>query len=237
MAEPGKRRLSHNELEMARQYSETSARVSQALERRKANKKDNKEKTEDLKKELEMWEHKVSVEELCSRLSTDSNKGLSESEAKLRLERDGPNLLSPRRLRLGGSSFSCSFELLRILLQIASVLCFVGFALDNEAKDNLYLGVVLYAVVIITAIFSFFQEFKSEKTMEKFKNFLPPKAFCRRGGMIVEIDASTLVVGDLIEVKLGDKLPADIRLVSNQKLKVDNSPLTGESEPIVVQLT
>ncbi|CAN8067083.1 unnamed protein product [Agarophyton chilense] len=232
---PGQsRRLSHNELEMARQYSEASARISEVIERRKAGKKDKaSEKQDELKKELEMWEHKVSVQELCSKLQTDAEKGLTDSEAKIRLERDGPNMLSPPKVTPWYVKLLGQFiNFFAILLQVASILCFVGYGLDPEAKDNLYLGVVLYVVVVITAVFTFFQEFKSEKTMEKFKNFLPPQSVARRGGKILEVDAATLVVGDVIEVKLGDKLPADIRIVSNQKLKVDNSPLTGESEPI-----
>ncbi|PXF41383.1 Sodium/potassium-transporting ATPase subunit alpha-3 [Gracilariopsis chorda] len=230
---PGQpRRLSHNELEMARQYSETSARISEIIERRNAGKKETKGQ-DDLKKELEMWEHKVSVSELCSKLHTDPEKGISEAEAKIRLERDGPNMLSPPKVTPWYVKLLWQFlNFFALLLQVASILCFVGYGLDREAVDNLYLGIVLYCVVVITAIFTFLQEFKSEKTMEKFKNFLPPKSVCRRGGKIIEVDASTLVVGDIIDVKLGDKIPADIRLVSNQKLKVDNSPLTGESEPI-----
>lgn len=225
-------KLSHNELEMARQYSETSARLSEAIERKKKGKKADT-KTEDLKKELEMWEHKVTVEELASKLNTDINNGLSDSEAKARLERDGPNMLSPPKVTPWWIKLGLQFlNFFALLLQIASILCFIGYGLDREATDNLYLGIVLYAVVIITALFTFFQEFKSEKTMEKFKNFLPPKSVVRRDGKVVEIEASNLVVGDVIEVKLGDKVPADIRLISNQKLKVDNSPLTGESEPI-----
>lgn len=119
-----------------------------------------------------------------------------------------------------------------ILLQVASILCFIGFGLHPESKDNLYLGIILYVVVVITALFTFAQEFKSEKTMEKFANFLPPQTVVHRGGKILEVPARDLVVGDLCDVKLGDKIPADLRIVSNQKLKVDNSPLTGESEPI-----
>lgn len=119
-----------------------------------------------------------------------------------------------------------------ILLQVAAILCFIGFGLHPESKDNLYLGIILYVVVIVTALFTFAQEFKSEKTMEKFANFLPPQTVVHRGGKILEVPARDLVVGDLCDVKLGDKIPADLRIVSNQKLKVDNSPLTGESEPI-----
>lgn len=227
------RTLSHNELEMARQYSETSARVSEVLERRKGGKQTAAEKADDLKKELEMWEHKVSVEELCSKLGTDAVRGLTSAEAKLRLERDGPNMLSPPKVTPWYVKLLAQFlNFFAILLEIAAVLCFIAYGIDQEDPHNLYLGSVLVVVVFVTAVFSFFQEFKSEKTMEKFKNFLPPKSLARRGGNLEEIDAIELVVGDVIDVQLGDKLPADIRLVSNQKLKVDNSPLTGESEPI-----
>lgn len=234
-----KRRLSPNELEMARQYSETSARVSAALERDAAGKPitggkgKDKASPEDLKKELEMWEHKVTVEELCKRLSTDQHVGLTTADAQARLARDGPNMLSPPKVTPWYIKLAKQFlNFFALLLQVAAVLCFIGYALEPEARDNLYLGIVLALVVVITAVFSFFQEFKSEKTMEKFKNFLPPKSVVHRDGKVSEIDAKDLVVGDVIDVKLGDKLPADIRLTTNQKLKVDNAPLTGESEPI-----
>lgn len=220
---------SRNELEMARQYSETSAKVSDVIEKRGK----GKEAPADLKREIEMWEHKVSVNELCSRLETHSEHGLSAESAKMRLEKDGPNVLSPPKVTPWYVKLLLQFtNFFAILLIAASILCFVGYALDSSSKDNLYLGIVLALVVLITAIFTFFQEFKSEKTMEKFKNFLPPTALVHRDGALAEVNASELVVGDVIHVKLGDKIPADIRIVSTQKLKVDNSSLTGESEPI-----
>lgn len=225
------RNLSHNELEMARQYSETSARISETIDRQKRGKKGAD--ADDLKKELEMWEHKVTVEELANRLETHPENGLTSAEAKLRLERDGPNMLSPPKVVPWWVKLLKQFiNFFAVLLQVAGVLCFIGYGLEPETVDNLYLGCVLFGVVIITAIFSFFQEFKSEKTMEKFKNFLPPQSVVKRDGHSQEVPAADLVVGDVIEVKLGDKIPADIRIISNQKLKVDNSPLTGESEPI-----
>lgn len=218
---------------MAHQYSEASARISLALERKKKGKMTDSEKTADLKKELEMWEHKVSVTELCNRLKSDAKRGLSASEAKFRYERDGPNVLSPPKVIPWYVKLLKQFiNFFAILLQVGSILCFISFILDNENDENLYLGVVLYSVVIITAIFTYFQEAKSEKTMEKFKNMLPPQSIVRRDGALTEVPASELVIGDVIEVKLGDRLPADIRLIECQKLKVDNSPLTGESEPV-----
>lgn len=227
------RRRSANEFSMAHQYSESSARISLAIERNKRGKVTKDEKMNDLKKELQMWEHKVSVAELCEKLNTDLRSGLTNVEAKTRLERDGPNILSPPKVTPWYVKLLKQFvNFFAILLQVGSILCFISFILNHENIENVYLGVVLYAVVIITAIFTYFQEAKSEKTMEKFKGMLPPKSSVRRDGALTEVPASELVVGDVIEVKLGDKLPADIRIVECQKLKVDNSPLTGESEPV-----
>lgn len=218
---------------MIRQYSETAARVSDTLERKKEGKPIKKQDQEDLKKEIEMWEHKVTIEELCERLKTDVKEGLSSDEAKMRLERDGPNMLSPPKTKPWYLKLLAQFlNFFALLLQVASILCFIAYGLNTHDSENLALGIVLYVVVIITAVFSFAQEFKSEKTMEKFKNFLPPQTVVHRDGKVFTMEAANLVVGDVIEVKLGDKLPADIRLVINGKLKVDNSSLTGESEPL-----
>uniref|UniRef100_A0A7S1TAN1 Cation-transporting P-type ATPase N-terminal domain-containing protein n=1 Tax=Compsopogon caeruleus TaxID=31354 RepID=A0A7S1TAN1_9RHOD len=224
------RKLSHNELEMARQYSETKERVNDALEAKHAGR--DAPNADDLKKELEMWEHRVPLEELCKKLNTTVEAGLSSPEHKARLERDGPNVLTPPKVTPWYLKLLAQYlNFFAILLQIAGVLCFVGYALNPSSQDNLYLGVVLFVVVSITAVFSFLQEYKSEKTMEKFKNFLPPQTLVKRDGKVIQAEASTLVVGDVIEVNLGDKIPADIRVVEASKFKVDNSSLTGESEP------
>ena len=69
--------------------------------------------------------------------------------------------------------------------------------------------------------------------MEGFKNFIPPQCKVIREGRVDVIPAAKIVVGDLIEVKLGDKIPADIRIISSDEMKVDNSSLTGESEALL----
>ncbi len=69
--------------------------------------------------------------------------------------------------------------------------------------------------------------------MEGFKNFIPPQCKVIREGKTELIPASKLVVGDLVEVRLGDRIPADIRITSSDEMKVDNSSLTGESEPLI----
>ena len=69
--------------------------------------------------------------------------------------------------------------------------------------------------------------------MEGFKNFIPPKCKVVREGKTELVDAAKIVVGDLIEVRMGDRIPADIRIVSSDEMKVDNSSLTGESDPLI----
>ncbi|CDW54807.1 Na+:K+ ATPase alpha subunit protein [Trichuris trichiura] len=96
---------------------------------------------------------------------------------------------------------------------------------------QLYLGIVLAAVVIITGCFQYYQEAKSEKIMESFKHMVPSFAKVWRDGKLYEVPTEELVTGDIIEVKGGDRIPADIRLIVAHGLKVDNSSLTGESDP------
>ncbi|XP_027489142.1 sodium/potassium-transporting ATPase subunit alpha-2-like, partial [Corapipo altera] len=96
---------------------------------------------------------------------------------------------------------------------------------------QLYLGVVLAAVVIVTGCFSYYQEAKSSKIMDSFKNMVPQQALVIREGEKIQINAENVVVGDLVEVKGGDRVPADMRIISSHGCKVDNSSLTGESEP------
>ena len=86
-------------------------------------------------------------------------------------------------------------------------------------------------MVEVTGIFSYYQESKSAKIMESFKNLVPQFALALRDGEKVEIKAEQLTLGDIIYVKFGDRVPADIRVTEAMGFKVDNSSLTGESEP------
>lgn len=123
-----------------------------------------------------------------------------------------------------------------MLLWVGAVLCFVAYSIqatsmDDLPKDNLYLGIVLATVVIVTGIFSYYQEAKSSKIMDSFKNMIPQYATVVRNGGKTTVAVEDVVVGDLVEVKGGDRIPADIRVIYAAGFKVDNSSLTGESEP------
>ncbi|KAM9455042.1 sodium/potassium-transporting ATPase subunit alpha-1-like [Clarias gariepinus] len=198
----------------------------------------NKEKnTDDLKKELDLNDHKLTLDELRQKYGTDPNKGLSSSRAKEILLRDGPNVLTPPPTTPEWIKFCRQlFGGFCTLLWIGAFLCilafFVQIATENEpTNDNLYLGIVLASVVLITGCFSYYQEAKSSKIMDSFRNLVPQQALVVRDGEKKDIKAEDVVVGDLVEIKGGDRIPADLRIISAHGCKVDNSSLTGESEP------
>ncbi|KAJ6656033.1 hypothetical protein lerEdw1_004438 [Lerista edwardsae] len=200
-------------------------------------KKKKGKKDEDLKKELELDDHRRSIEELEEKYGTSTIKGLTTARAAEILARDGPNALTPPKstpeiikfLKQMVGGFS-------ILLWIGALLCWIAFGIqfaqgEPEAFDNLYLGVVLALVVIFTGMFAYYQEAKSTNIMASFSKMIPQQALVLRDAEKKEIPADQLVVGDIVEIKGGDRIPADIRIISSQGCKVDNSSLTGESEP------
>nr|XP_020649929.1 potassium-transporting ATPase alpha chain 2 [Pogona vitticeps] len=202
----------------------------------KGNKKKGK-KTEDLKKELDLDDHKLSIQELEEKYGTSIIKGLTSTRAAEILARDGPNCLTPPKstpeiikfLKQMVGGFS-------ILLWVGAILCWIAFGIQyaqqvTSAFDNLYLGVVLALVVILTGMFAYYQEAKSTNIMASFSKMIPQQALVLRDAEKKEIPADQLVVGDIVEIKGGDRIPADIRLIASQGCKVDNSSLTGESEP------
>ncbi|XP_054419201.1 sodium/potassium-transporting ATPase subunit alpha-4 isoform X2 [Pteronotus mesoamericanus] len=200
-------------------------------------KKKKKKNMENLKKEVVMNDHKLTLEQLSTKYFVDLTKGLSPEEAQEILTREGPNTLTPPPTTPEWVKFCKQlFGGFSILLWIGAVLCFVAYSIqmysnEESIKDNLYLGIVLAVVVITTGCFSYYQEAKSSRIMESFKNLVPQKALVIRGGEKMQVNVQHVVVGDLVEVKGGDRIPADIRLISAQGCKVDNSSLTGESEP------
>merc|ERR1719414_896808 len=153
------------------------------------------------------------------------------------MARDGPNALRPPKTTPEWVKFCKQlFGGFAMLLWIGAILCFIAHSItaatyEDPSPDNLYLGIVLSAVVIVTGIFGYYQESKSSKIMETFKNLVPAQCLVLREGEFRSIKVDDLVVGDVVNVKSGDRIPADIRVVQSSNFKVDNSSLTGESEP------
>merc|ERR1712002_425577 len=192
----------------------------------------------ELKQELEIDVHKVHVDELCKRYGTNVENGLDEKQLAKNQAEYGKNELTPPPTTPEWVKFcQCLFSGFACLLWIGAILCFLAYSIQASAyeeppDDNLYLGIVLSAVVTVTGIFSYYQESKSAKIMEGFKNLVPQYAIVRRnGGEKVTVEAKHLTLGDIVDLKFGDRCPADLRVLEARGFKVDNSSLTGESEP------
>ncbi|CAF3354470.1 unnamed protein product [Rotaria socialis] len=212
--------------------------TSSKISKKKAKAEKKEADIDDLKKELDIDDHRLSLEELLQRYETDPQFGLTDAKIKEFLNRDGPNALTPPKTTPEWMKFCKQmFGGFALLLWIGAILCFIAHSITvathhGEApNDNLWLGVALTIVVIVTGCFSYYQEAKSSRIMDSFKNLVPLQAIVIRNGERKNVKSEDLVVGDIVDIKFGDRVPADIRILEAHGFKVDNSSLTGESEP------
>ena len=156
-------------------------------------------------------------------------KGLEEAEAARRLETDGPNRLPdpPRRSALQRLASQFNNLLILVLIGAAAITAMLGHFIDTT---------VILAVVIANTLIGFFQEGKAEEALEALRGMLAPKAVVLRGGRKREIPAESLVKGDIVQLEPGDKVPADLRLISASSLSAEEAILTGESVPVSKQV-
>jgi len=169
--------------------------------------------------------HALSVSEVLRLLRVDPLKGLSSSEVEVRLKHYGFNTL-PSKKKSPLVLFIRQFAnfLIAVLLVATAISAVLGDLLD---------AVVIFAMVLLMGVFGFIQEYRSEKTLEALKKLASPRCRVLRNSVEVEIETSQLVPGDIVLLREGDRVPADIRLIKSENLEVDESPLTGESTPVV----
>ncbi|RJR16849.1 MAG: HAD family hydrolase [Nitrospiraceae bacterium] len=175
-------------------------------------------------------EHSISIDELYKRVGS-SALGLSAQEVKARQEKYGLNVLEEKKQAPEIIKFGRHLvDFFGVLLWTGSFLAFFSEYLA-PGEGNLYIGIALAVVVVLNAIFTYIQEYQSEKIMESFKKMMPVRVEALRDGKKQEVLAGELVPGDIIFLQEGGKIPADARLTGQNALKVDHSSLTGESEP------
>ena len=154
-----------------------------------------------------------------------SRSGLSDSEAKERLSRYGLNQLQRRKKASPVVVFLRQFlsPLIYVLLVAALISLLVEHYMDAS---------VIFGVLILNAIIGFIQEQRAEKAMEALIQMAAPRSKVRRDGKVIQIPAREIVPGDIVLLETGDRVPADGRLIEVHNLKVNESPLTGESMPV-----
>ncbi|KAL0937062.1 sodium p-type [Colletotrichum truncatum] len=168
--------------------------------------------------------HALTFEEVAQELETDATRGLSTEEATSRTTRYGPNALEEDKgvqpIQILIAQVANCMTLILILALAAS------FAIQAWIE-----GGVLAAIILINIVIGFLQDLQAAKTIASLKSLNCPTARVVRNGETVTVEATSLVPGDIIELKTGDSVPADARLVQSVNLEADEALLTGESVP------
>ena len=166
--------------------------------------------------------HGTATEKLVEGLGSHARKGLSQSEAEQRLQRFGPNRLPEKRRESAWVRFAKQFKNLLIIVLL------VAAALAGVLGEWLETAVIL-AVVLANTLIGFFQEGKAEHALNAIQSMLSDSAQVVRDGVTESVDARDLVVGDVVLLQAGDRVPADLRLLKVNNLAVQEAALTGES--------
>ncbi len=174
--------------------------------------------------------HQGSASELLASIRSGS-EGLSSGEAGRRLREYGENRVE----KVAGEPF-----LVRLLKEFAhffSVILWIAAALAFLAEWNApgqgmaRIGYAIIAVILVSGVFSFWQEYRIEQTIAALQKLLPQRVQTLRDGAVTELPIEQLVPGDVVLLEQGDNIPADCRLVAAFGIRVNNATVTGESAP------
>jgi len=194
----------------------------------------------------EIFEHRLEPSAISDLYNTnctgDGARGLDQEAYDQHIKDFGLNQLTPPKVTpLWVKFIMHQVTGFALLLWGGSLLCFTVYILDSSSPDNLYLGIVLGLVVFSTGCFSFYQEYAAESTMAGFSNMQPDltcvfrncevtvgESKFAKGEKVLNYPAENLVPGDIVEVTMGQKIPADMVVLSCSDMKVDHAALTGE---------
>ncbi|KAK3367805.1 hypothetical protein B0H63DRAFT_86425 [Podospora didyma] len=169
--------------------------------------------------------HALTHQQLAEEIGADTLTGLYKEEAKRRLDDYGRN-------ELGEAEGVQPFKI--VIAQIANAMTMVlilamavSFGIGSWIE-----GGVVAAVILLNVVVGFFQEYSAEMTMDSLRSLSSPTASVVRGGEAIVVPSGEIVPGDLVEVKMGDTIPADLRLIEAKNFETDEALLTGESLPV-----
>jgi H+-transporting ATPase len=166
---------------------------------------------------------KLSVEDLFKKFSSSEN-GLSDSSVKMRIEEYGFNEISEKKVSPILKFLSYFWGPIPWMIEVAAILS----AIINHWED---FGVI-FVLLLLNAFVGFWQEYKADDAISLLKKKLALNARVFRDGKWIELAARDLVPGDVVRIRLGEIIPADIKLISGDYLSIDESALTGESLPV-----
>lgn len=180
--------------------------------------------------------HSMDLDDLYRSLSTSDTYGLTNTWVKRKLAQDGPNIPAKPPSQAFRKFMTYCFGGFGTILFVCAVMVFIAWKpLGGPKPDPAYLAlaVALSTVFLLQAFFNGLQDWSSSRVMASITNVLPDNCVVLRDGIRTEIPAADIVQGDVLFVKSGNKVPADIRLIKvSSDCKFDRSILTGECEPI-----
>lgn len=165
-----------------------------------------------------------SISDLEKHFETSYDHGLSQSAARSRLAKSGPNSFEKmKEASIFGIFIRQFFNFFVLLLFVAGVISYF--------VDGLSQALVLFVIICVNVLLGFFQEVKAEKSLSALKRSFQSKARVLRDQAVRIINSEDLVTGDVVIIETGDKIPADLRIIEEVSFRVDESALTGESIP------
>lgn len=199
------------------------------------------ERTYELKKEgitrpLFSYDMRMELYGLTKREALERVKGneggLAPEEAEKRLAQNGRNVLKAEKKKsLIGVFFAQFKDLMTIILICAAFLSAVLAFVTKDKNELADTGILLF-IILLNAIVGFLQQYRADSAIENLKKLSANEAKVVRGGRVIRINAEELVVGDIIELEEGDRVPADCRILTSENFRCDESALTGESKPV-----
>ncbi|EHK43835.1 hypothetical protein TRIATDRAFT_131293 [Trichoderma atroviride IMI 206040] len=218
------------------EYRTLSIHVSESRQVDSDNLPDIKEK-KDNKEEYfsNLTFHELEVDQLCQQLNVSQEMGLSESAAALRIQRDGRNTLPHPKPNYLKKLLMYVFGGFCSVLWVGVIIFFICWRpLSNPpSPTNLALAILVLIVIVLQAGFSAFQDWSTSRTMNSIIDLLPSDALVCRDGQLMKIKATELVSGDIVHLQIGNKVPADMRIINHSgDLRFDRAILTGESDEV-----
>lgn len=170
--------------------------------------------------------------EKCFKIFDTSRQGLKEIQVKERLAQSQQYLIKSEKKQTFLSKFFAQIKELMVLVLLVSGIISIAIGIVEKTSSEIIDGAIILGIVIINALFGVYQERKSEKAIESLKDLTQPETNVLRDGKVTKIKTAELVFGDIVCLDAGSIVPADLRLVETSNIKINESSLTGESEPV-----
>lgn len=172
------------------------------------------------------------VDEVLAALDTDARHGLSEEDARTRLDKYGRNELTAEKPVPGWRKFLAQFQNVLVILLLIATAISAGLWLYERDSALPYEAIAIFAVVLLNAVMGYIQESRAEEAIAALREMSAAHAHVIRNGAHRSITAAELVPGDIVHIAEGDTIPADARLIHSAALQIAEAALTGESLPV-----